>query len=132
MSGGLFHTLNIGEQSLYNTRQGVDTASHNIANANTVGYSRQRVNLRSRDPVLLRGVLAGSGAYITNITRSHDNFVEKQINRAQQLSGESNARFEALKSIENIFSPELASGVSDEISNFFNSVQGLSLAPDDE
>jgi flagellar hook-associated protein 1 FlgK len=132
MSGGLFHTLNIGEQSLYNTRQGVDTASHNIANANTVGYSRQRVNLRSRDPVLLRGVLAGSGAYITNITRSHDNFVEKQLNRAQQLSGESNGRFEALKSIENIFSPELASGVSDEISNFFNSVQGLSLAPDDE
>jgi flagellar hook-associated protein 1 FlgK len=58
--------------------------------------------------------------------------VEKQLNRAQQLSGEANGRFEALKSIENIFSPELASGVSDEISNFFNSVQGLSLAPDDE
>jgi flagellar hook-associated protein 1 FlgK len=132
MGSGLFHTLNIGEQSLYNTRQGVDTASHNISNANTVGYSRQRVNLKTREPQLLGGVLAGSGSYIENITRTHNKFVERQLNRAQHISGEATGRFEALKSLESIFSPELASAVPDEITNFFNSLQELSVTPSDE
>ena len=131
MGSGLFHTLNIGEQALYTTRQGVDTASHNIANANVEGYSRQRINVRSRDPQWTRGVVIGAGAYIKDITRSHNQFVEKQINRAQQVSGEANGRFEALKTLETIFSPELSAGVSDEITNFFNSMQELSLSPDD-
>jgi flagellar hook-associated protein 1 FlgK len=131
MGSGLFHTLNIGEQSLYTTRQGVDTASHNIANANVEGYSRQRINVRARDPQWTHGVVIGSGAYIKDITRSHNQFVEKQINRAQQISGEATGRFEALKTLEPIFSPELSAGVSDEITNFFNSVQDLSLSPDD-
>lgn len=132
MGSGLFHTLNIGEQSLYNTRQGVDTASHNISNANTVGYSRQRVNLKTRQPQYLGGILAGSGSYIENITRTHNKFVERQLNRAQHLSGEATGRFEALKSLESIFSPELASGVPDEIGVFFNSLQDLSFSPNDE
>ena len=131
MGSGLFHTLNIGEQALYTTRQGVDTASHNIANANVEGYSRQRINVRSRDPQWLHGVVIGSGSYIKDITRSHNQFVEKQINRAHQISGEATGRFEALKTLEPIFSPELSAGVSDEITNFFNSVQDLSLSPDD-
>ena len=131
MGSGLFHTLNIGEQALYTTRQGVDTASHNIANANVEGYSRQRINVRSREPQWMHGVVVGSGAYIKDITRSHNQFVEKQINRAQQVSGEASGRFEALKTLESIFSPELSSGVSDEITNFFNAMQDLSLSPDD-
>lgn len=132
MGSGLFNTLNIGEQSLYNTRQGVDTASHNISNANTVGYSRQRVNLKTRQPQLLGGHLVGSGSFIQNISRTHNKFVERQLNRAQQFSGESNGRFEGLKALEPIFSPELSSGVPDEIGSFFNSLQDLSLSPSDE
>lgn len=128
---GLYGTLNIGEQSLYATRQGVDTTSHNIANANTQGYSRQRINVRTRDPLLYHGVLQGSGAYVKDITRSHNQFIEKQINRAQQIKGESTGRLDALKGFEPIFSPELSSGVSDEVSNFFNALGDLSTSPDD-
>lgn len=128
---GLYGSLNIGEQSLYATRQGVDTTSHNIANANTEGYSRQRINVRARDPLFYHGVLQGSGAYVKDITRSHNQFIEKQINRAQQLKGESTGRFEALKGFEPIFSPELVSGVSDEVTNFFNTLGDLSTNPED-
>jgi flagellar hook-associated protein 1 FlgK len=131
MGAGLFHTLNIGEHALHASRQGVDTASHNISNANVEGYSRQRVDVRSRTPLFTHGLVLGSGAYVKDITRSHNQFVERQLNRAHQLSGEANGRFEALKTLESIFSPELASGVSDEITNFFNSLQDLSLSPED-
>lgn len=131
MTSGLFHTLNIGENSLHTSRQGVDTASHNISNANVEGFSRQRLDVRSRPSLLTRGVVIGSGAHVQGISRSHNQFVEKQINRAHQLSGEANGRFEALKGLEPVFSPELASSVSDEVTNFFNSLQELSMSPED-
>jgi len=128
---GLYHTLNIGEQSLYVTRQGVDTTSHNIANANTEGYSRQRVNVRARDPQYYHGVMLGSGSYVKDITRSHNKFVERQLNRAHQLKGENTGRFEALKGFEPLFSPELNAGVNDELTSFFNAMGDLTANPDD-
>jgi len=128
---GLFHTLNIGAQSLYATRQGVDTAGHNIANAQVEGYSRQRVNLTQRDPLETMGILIGNGAYVESITRSHDDFVEKQLNLAHQESGRSATRAEAMKSIEEVFSPDLSASISDEATKFFNSLQNLSNFPAD-
>jgi len=128
---GLFHTLNIGAQSLYATRQGVDTAGHNIANAQVEGYSRQRVNLTQRDPLESMGILIGNGAYVESITRSHDNFIENQLNQAHQEAGHSATRAEAMKSIEEVFSPDLSASISDEATKFFNSLQNLSNFPAD-
>ena len=128
---GLFHTLNVGSESLYATRQGVDTAGHNIANAQVEGYSRQRVNLTQRDPLETMGILIGNGAHVESITRSHDNFIENQLNKAHQESGRASARAESMKSIEEIFSPDLNASISDEATKFFNSLQNLSNFPAD-
>ena len=128
---GLLHTLNIGAESLYASRQGVDTAGHNIANAQTEGFSRQRVNLEQRYPSETRGVLIGNGVFVKNITRAHDKFIEKQINETNQNLGQSNARYESMKPIEDIYSPELNSTLSAEIDRFFNSLQDLSNFPEE-
>ncbi len=128
---GLFRTLNIGSESLSTTRMGVDTAGHNIANAQVEGYSRQRVNLKAREPHQKGGVLLGAGAYAESIDRAHDQWNEKQLNRANQSAGASSAKLTALKSIEGLFSPDLQSGVDVEITNFFKSAQDLSNFPDD-
>ena len=61
---GLKHTLNVGSESLFASRQGVDTTGHNIANAHTDGYSRQRVNLETRVPSQSRGVVIGNGVFV--------------------------------------------------------------------
>ena len=123
--------MNIGSESLYSNRQGVDTAGHNIANAETEGYSRQRVNLRQRNPSESDGNVIGNGAYVGNISRAHDKFIEKQLNNAIQDSSTSVARNDALQTIEQIFSTELESSVSDELSEFFNALQNLSTYPEE-
>jgi flagellar hook-associated protein 1 FlgK len=128
---GLNHTLNIGAESLFATRQGVDTAGHNIANAQTEGYSRQRVNLQQRTPSQKRGIVIGNGVFVKSINRAHDQFLEKQINKTNQNMGHSEAKFDAMKPIEEIFSPQLNSSVSDEIDNFFNSLQDLANYPEE-
>tara|TARA_B100001094_G_C18190796_1_gene807061 strand:- start:3954 stop:5384 length:1431 start_codon:yes stop_codon:yes gene_type:complete len=128
---GLFHTLNMGASSLFANRQGVDTTGHNIANAQTEGFSRQRVNLEQRFPQEIRGLLLGNGVFVRNITRAHDKFLENQINDHNQTLGQSNTRHDEIKSIEEIFSPELSSSISDEMVSFFNTLQDLSSFPEE-
>ena len=53
--------LNIGLKALLGARTGLDTVGHNIANANTPGYSRQRVELSASPSILLRGLALGNG-----------------------------------------------------------------------
>lgn len=127
----LFHSLNVGAEALYATRQGVDTSSHNIANAQTEGYSRQRVNLKQRDPLDLRNLQIGNGVYVGSITRSHDSFIEKQINKANQEGGRARARADGMKALEIVFSPEMSASIGDEMSNFFNAMQDLANFPED-
>lgn len=128
---GLFHTLNVGSEALYATRQGVDTAGHNIANAQVEGYSRQRVNITQRDPLQVRGLLIGNGVYVENISRSHDKFVENQLNKANMEKGRASARAESLKQLEVVFSPELNANPSDEVSKFFGALENLANFPAD-
>jgi flagellar hook-associated protein 1 FlgK len=128
---GLFHTLNVGSEALHTTRQGVDTAGHNIANAQVEGYSRQRVNIKQRDPLQERGVLLGNGVYVGSISRSHDQFIENQLNKSHQAQGRARMRADGLREIEGIFSPELQAGVADELTNFFSALQDLANSPED-
>lgn len=127
----LNHTLGIGVDALFATRQGIDTAGHNIANAHVEGYSRQRVNITPRDPLERYNLLLGNGVYVKNITRAHDSFLEKQINETNQSAGAHQAMTSELKAIESIFSPELNASVSDQMSIFFNQMQQLSNFPEE-
>jgi flagellar hook-associated protein 1 FlgK len=91
---GLFHILSVGSEALQVSRQGVDTTGHNIANAQVEGYSRQRVNVKQRDPIAVGQYQVGNGAMITDITRSHDKFIESQLNNANQDSGHAATLFD--------------------------------------
>ncbi len=127
----LLHTLSVGSQSLYATRQGVDTTAHNIANAQTEGYSRQRVNLAQRTPIFRMGNIIGNGVYVEGIRRSQDKFIEQQLSSASSSLGSSKNRYDSLLNLENIFSPELSTNVSKELDAFFDTLQDLSSYPEE-
>lgn len=129
--GGLFHSLGIGSESLFTNRQGVDTTAHNIANAQTEGYSRQDVHLQQRDPSIVRGHPIGNGVYVGSIKRSHDKFIEKQLNQHTSAEGESSQVYKALEEFQLIFSPEMNASIAEEISDFFAKMQIASNMPDD-
>ena len=128
---GLYHSLNVGAESLFASRQGVDTAGHNIANAQTEGYSRQRLNLATRIPSETHSVIIGNGAYVKNIARAHDKFLESHLNETSQDLGQTESYYSELNKLEDIFSPELNASVADEISGFFTRLRELSNFPED-
>ncbi|MDT5036153.1 MAG: flagellar hook-associated protein 1 [Micromonosporaceae bacterium] len=66
--------------SLYAQRRGIDVAGQNIANANTEGYTRQRVNLQAvggAPPSMYTNSHGpGQGVTVTGVTRIQDAFLE--------------------------------------------------------
>jgi flagellar hook-associated protein 1 FlgK len=77
-----FHGLETARRSLFTTQSALNTTGHNIANANTAGYSRQIVNMTASRPIdavgYSKSVAAGqlgTGVEATSITRVREKFL---------------------------------------------------------
>ena len=83
---GLKNTLWNTVTGMNTSKAALSTVGHNIANANTEGYSRQQVTIGARAPVKVftgseQISQAGQGAQLTNIERAHSSFLERQLLR---------------------------------------------------
>jgi flagellar hook-associated protein 1 len=131
-----FFGLDIGASALRAAQQLLDTAAHNVANANTPGYSRQRVSLTAAPPYTypafnrsgLPGQI-GSGVNIAAITRIRDNFLDLQVQTQTGLQGEWDARQQELGKIEAIFPEPSDSGLGNTISKFWDAWQDIAANP---
>ncbi|HRK03363.1 MAG TPA: flagellar basal body protein, partial [Oligoflexia bacterium] len=56
--------FNTGKSGLFASRTALSTTGHNIANANTEGYSRQRVDQTTSTPIGLGNVVLGTGTRV--------------------------------------------------------------------
>ena len=74
--------LNIGKSGLFTAKQSMSTTSHNIANANTEGFTRQEVKTENAPAKYESSFVVGTGVEIQSIKRSHDEMVEKKLNKS--------------------------------------------------
>lgn len=134
---GLFDTFTTAKRGL-NVQQGaINTTSHNIANANTIGYSRQRAVSQTTSP--LGGTSrfdstsvgqVGTGAEITSIMRIRDSFIDYQVRSETGTSGYYTSKSDTLSKVEDIFGEPSDTGIQQLISEFFSSFQEVSKSPD--
>jgi flagellar hook-associated protein 1 FlgK len=117
--------LSTGTGALIAFQRALGTVSHNVANVNTEGYSRQRVEFATRTPSDYGYGYVGNGVKIADIQRIADQLA---TSRLLDSSGEL-ARLQQLSSLSNrvdaLFS-DTATNVSGLWSNFFDSVGALS------
>jgi len=130
MGSTLGHIMNMGNESLRNSRLGVEVTGHNIANAHTKGYSRQRVNTQTNHPIQYGKHTIGSGANVAEIQRAHDKYVEMQMRKENQSIGFNTKMSENLSRIEGIFSLENESSIAEKMSQFTNSLREFSTYPE--
>ncbi len=131
-----FFGLDIGASALRSAQQLLNTAAHNVANANTPGYSRQRVRLVQAPPYTypafnrsgLPGQI-GSGVNVAAITRIRDNFLDLQVQAQTGLKGEWDTRQQELAKIEAIFPEPSDSGLGNTLSKFWNAWQDVAADP---
>jgi flagellar hook-associated protein 1 len=131
-----FFGLDIGASALRAAQQQLDTAAHNVANANTPGYSRQRVTLVESPPYTfpafnrsgLPGQI-GSGVSVAAISRVRDNFLDLQVQAQTALKGEWDTRQQELAKVESIFPEPSDSGLGNTISKYWSAWQDVASDP---
>lgn len=120
--------LNIGSNALLAFQRALDTTGQNIANVNTEGYSRQRVELASRPPTSTRMDNVGNGVQVVGVERITDQFLI-----AQSLTQESEfarqERFLSLAGRVDSLLSDPKTGLSDSLNSYFEAARGVEAEP---
>jgi flagellar hook-associated protein 1 FlgK len=114
-------SLQIGRRALVAHQIALTTVGHNLANAATPGYSRQRTELVPASP---RG-----GVDVQEIRRIRDRFLDFALVAEQQSLGRSRARDGILQRLEAVFTDAPGTGLSAVMDQLFQSFQDLSMGP---
>lgn len=123
--------LGAGLRALTAARIGMQVTGNNVANVNTAGYSRQRVDLVAALPFTLgNGLQIGSGVDVSSISRLVDDGLERRIRMQLGMVGGAEVEQSRWQELEAIFS-EPDGGLSDSMAGFFGSIGRLQSDPGD-
>lgn len=122
--------LNIGTQALQANQVALQTAGNNIANANTVGYSRQKVVLQTVPGQFTGGGYIGKGVNIQTIERNYSEFLTRQSTLATATQSADVMRSDKLKQLQGIFEGG-TNGLGASISEMLNAFADVASSPTD-
>lgn len=136
---GTFHGLEMAKRTLFAQQSALHTTGHNIANANTDGYSRQRVNFSTTSPypsgALNRPDISGqlgTGVQVDAIERIRDKFLDKQFRAENSRSSYWEARSDTLSRMEELLNEPSDGGLSKTFDAFWESLQDLASNPESD
>jgi flagellar hook-associated protein 1 FlgK len=124
-SGDLF---SIGTSGLLAFQRKLNTISHNIANVNTEGYSRQSVHLATKPPQATGYGFVGSGVETVTIRRSYDAFVESSLRSSTSATAEFEAFHTLASQLDNVLA-NADTGMNGSLQRFFDAVQDVADTP---
>jgi flagellar hook-associated protein 1 FlgK len=137
MSISTFMGLQTSLRGLLAHQAAIDTTSHNVANANTEGYSRQEASLSATDALKVVGVGAGgvgslgTGVNVQQYTRIRDAFLDLQYRAQNMQVGDQQTRSTQLDQVELSLSEPGDNGIASQLAKFWNGWSDLSNSPDD-
>jgi flagellar hook-associated protein 1 FlgK len=108
---------------------GLATTQHNIANANTAGYTRQQIVQNSLPAQLTGAGYIGQGTDVASIQRSYDSFLSAQVTQQQAQASQLTSYYDQIQQINNMIA-DPTTGVTPSIQNFFNAVNAVASSPD--
>ncbi|MCH1625073.1 flagellar hook-associated protein FlgK [Fredinandcohnia quinoae] len=132
-----FHGLETARRGMVTQQAALYVTGHNIANTNTPGYSRQRVNFETTIPFPGVGMNApkipghlGTGVTAGSIQRIRDEFADRQYRDENNKFGYWNSRAESLARMEEIMHEPSTEGLTASLDEFWKKLQDLAGSPD--
>ncbi|MFZ0254786.1 MAG: flagellar hook-associated protein FlgK [Gammaproteobacteria bacterium] len=125
---GLSGLIGQGLSGLVASQRGLATTGHNISNANTPGYHRQRVELGARLPQGSSNGFIGKGVAVNTIRRSYDQFLTAQIRTSTAGSGEAQTFHELASRVDNLLA-NADTGLASSLQSFFDAVHEVAADP---
>ncbi|MDR1229579.1 MAG: flagellar hook-associated protein FlgK [Azoarcus sp.] len=120
--------LNIGLSGVNAAQGHLVTTSHNIANADTNGYHRQRLIQSSQDGWFSGAGFLGNGTRMVAVTRAYDQFLENQVLSAGTNKSAYSVYAAQIRQIDNLLADPTA-GLSPGMDAFFAGVQEVASNP---
>lgn len=118
--------LHIAKEGLLTHQKTIQVTGHNISNANTEGYSRQRTRLVTAEPVQHLPGQLGLGVKVAEIKRVVDKFLNNQIYEETETYGRYDTQKAVLEKVEMVFSGEYFNSL---FSKFWNAWEDLANNP---
>ncbi|WP_405100353.1 flagellar hook-associated protein FlgK [Oceanobacillus sp. FSL H7-0719] len=131
-----FHGLEMAKQALFTQQAALYTTGHNIANANTEGYTRQRVNFEANSAFPAAGRnrpeipgQIGTGVKAGSVQRIRDEFLDVQFRGENSLAGYWEKRAESLGRMESLMNELNDTGLSKSMDDLWGALQDLAVNP---
>lgn len=134
---GLFYGLEIARTALTVSQKAINLTGHNISNANTEGYTRQRLIVNSIEPASIHARLSqvgkgsvGGGVEVTLVDQIRSDYLDRQFRNQNSRLGYWQTRADELEYIETVIN-ELSedSSISTAMADFFDSLSDLAADP---
>lgn len=126
MGSGIY---SIGVSALKVAQAGISVTSHNIANANTPGYTRQEILQSAALPQNTGAGFFGQGADVTSVKRNYDEFLSAQVGEAQTRSSNLNTQYALSQQVSNLLG-DPNGGLTPALQDFFGSINTVANAPE--
>lgn len=130
---GSFLGLQIGRNSIYAQRKSIEVTSHNIANVNTEGYSRQKAVVHTANPYLLTSLNTpvnpsqiGTGVMVDHIQQFRDQFIDAKVTSETSTLEWKETADMLMKQIETIINEPGSSNLRDQLDKYWAAWQDLS------
>lgn len=134
-----FGGLEIARRSLSSQQTALHVTGHNIANANSPGYTRQSATLRATSPYTVPGMnrphgagQVGTGVEVGVIRRLGDQFIQAEMTKEARNTGYWNSRQHILRQVEVALMEPSDSGVQTAFKQYWESLQELHKSPESQ
>lgn len=127
--GNFSGILSVARGALSTAQRATQIASHNIANANTPGYSRQREVLSSNAPEATPQGIFGTGVTLTDVQRTRDALLDQEYRSNNGDSSGAAMRSQYLQRMETVFNEPSDTGLSSALDSFYGAWSDLASDP---
>lgn len=134
-----FAGIEIGKRSLMVHQQQIQTAGHNISNADTEGYTRQRVQVKTFDPIYRPDLeraetpgQIGQGTSVESINRLRDELLDQRITAQTNQESYWATREKYYVMIEEIYNEPDDISIRTNMDKYWQSWQELSIYPESQ
>jgi flagellar hook-associated protein 1 FlgK len=126
----LFGTIQNANNALIAMQLGLQVTGNNIANANTPGYIRERLNLVPGPLQHYGGLLLGTGVRVQSVTQEIDKFLEERLRAANSDLANSQTQEEIYFQLETIIGELSQTDLSTSLTEFIGSIQNILNQPE--
>jgi flagellar hook-associated protein 1 len=123
--------LNMARSAMNAQQMAIQIASENVSNAETTGYSRQRVDLANAMPVVYPYGSVGTGVTIAGITRARDSLLDMTFRQDSAGASAADAKSAALSQIQTVMGEPSDTGLGASLDAFWGAWSNLSSNPTD-